>query len=101
LEKRSIHINVFGRQFPVSADADEAILIEKAAQAVNAKIKAFKAEYKTQDDLAIAVMCCLDIMTEYLTHKNKAQHQTQSALRQLSLLEQRLDTAISEAAIAD
>jgi cell division protein ZapA (FtsZ GTPase activity inhibitor) len=98
LEKRSIHINVFGRQFPASVSAEEALLVEKAAQSVNAKIKAFKAEYKNQDDLDIAVMCCLDIMTEYLTYKTRTQAEVEAATRQLSTLEHALDRAITQSA---
>ena len=74
MEKHSININIFGRQFPAKVDSEEAAVIEEAARTINAKIKAFKAEYKIQDDLDISIMCCLDIMTEYLTYK--AKHRT-------------------------
>ncbi|MDX1907941.1 MAG: cell division protein ZapA [Bacteroidia bacterium] len=93
MDKRSIVINVLGRQFPASVDEEEAAVIEKAEQSINAKIRAFKAAYKTQDDLDIAIMCCLEIMTEFLTHQMKAERHLQTALKQLSLLEKKLDTS--------
>jgi cell division protein ZapA (FtsZ GTPase activity inhibitor) len=95
LEKRSLTISVFGRQFPAKVDSEEAVVIEKAARAINAKIKAFKAEYKTQDDLDIAIMCCLDIMTEYLSHKVQSERQSEEILTELSRLEEKLDTSLT------
>lgn len=91
MDKHAITITVFGRQFPARVDSDEAAVIQEAAQLINAKIKAFKAEYKHQDDLNIAIMCCLDIMTEYLTHRQQSRHQVQSVLHELSDLETKLE----------
>ena len=94
MEKKSININIFGRQFPARVDSEEAAVIEEAAARINAKIKAFKAEYKTQDDLDIAIMCCLDIMTEYLTHKSKDDQKEQDVLNELAILEQKLNYSL-------
>lgn len=94
MEKHSITINVFGRQFPARVDKEEKAVIQEAAQSINSKIKAFKAQYKTQDDLDIAIMCCLDIMTEYLAHKAKARRQADTFLQELSHLEQKLDDTL-------
>ena len=95
LEKRSLTISVFGRQFPARVDSEEAAVIEEAARVINAKVKAFKAEYKTQDDLDIAIMCCLDIMTEYLSHKVQSQQQSEEILTELSRLEEKLDATLA------
>jgi len=95
LEKRSLTISVFGRQFPARVDSEEAAVIEEAARVINAKVKAFKAEYKTQDDLDIAIMCCLDIMTEYLSHKVQTQQQSEAILTELSRLEEKLDATLT------
>jgi cell division protein ZapA (FtsZ GTPase activity inhibitor) len=94
LEKHSIILNIFGRQFPARVDLEEAAVIEKAADAINAKIKAFKAQYKTQDDLDIAIMCSLDIMTEFLKEKARSDRESDQLLEELSQLEQRLDTSL-------
>lgn len=95
LEKRSLTISVFGRQFPARVDSEEAAVIEEAARVINAKVKAFKAEYKTQDDLDIAIMCCLDIMTEFLSHKVQSQQQSEEILTELSRLEEKLDATLT------
>ncbi len=94
LEKQSIVVNIFGRQFPARVDNDEAAVIQEAAQSINGRIKAFKAQYKTQDDLDIAIMCCLEIMTEHLKDKAHTARQTDTALESLDALEQRLDSSI-------
>lgn len=72
-------------------DKEEAAVIQEAAGRINAKIKAFKAEYKNQDDLNIAIMCCLDIMTEFLAQERKQDSQLQAVLHEISTLEEKLD----------
>ncbi|MCI4669435.1 MAG: cell division protein ZapA [Bacteroidia bacterium] len=94
MEKHSIIITVFGRQFPAKVDTEEAAVIKDAAERINAKIKAFKAEYKNQDDLNIAIMCCLDIMTEFLSEKRKQETEFQTLLNEVSSLDEKLDQAI-------
>lgn len=94
MEKQSIILNIFGRQFPAVVDKEESAVIEQSAETINAKIKAFKAQYKTQDDLDIAIMCCLEVMTEYLKEKARSQRQSETLLQQLSQLEQRLDISL-------
>ncbi|MEM7655913.1 MAG: cell division protein ZapA [Bacteroidota bacterium] len=94
MDKYSITINVFGRQFPAKVDQEEAAVIQEASQVINAKIKAFKAQYKTQDDLDIAIMCCLDIMTEHLKQKAKTRREAETFQEQLSLLESKLDETL-------
>ncbi|MDX2247665.1 MAG: cell division protein ZapA [Bacteroidia bacterium] len=94
MDKKSININIFGRQYPARVDSEEAAVIEESARLINARIKAFRAEYKTQDDLDIAIMTCLDIMTEYLTHKANSQQSTAALLNELSILEQKLDFSL-------
>ncbi len=94
MEKQSIILNIFGRQFPAVVDKEEAAVIERSAETINAKIKAFKAQYKTQDDLDIAIMCCLEIMTEYLKDKARSQRESEMLLQNLSQLEERLDVSL-------
>jgi len=66
LEKHSININILGRQFPATLDSDEAEVIQDAAKLINSKLRSYKAEYPSQDNLDLALMCCLEIMTEHL-----------------------------------
>ncbi|MEL6674400.1 MAG: cell division protein ZapA [Bacteroidota bacterium] len=94
MEKHSISINIFGRQFPAVVDEDEAAVIREAADTINAKIKAFKAQYPTQDDLDIAIMCCLETMTTYLSQQAKDEKQKTAALAELAELEQKLNKSL-------
>ncbi len=94
MEKHSITITVFGRQFPARVDTEEVAVIKEAAHRINAKIKAFRAEYKNQDDLNIAIMCCLEIMTEFLSEEQKKNNELQTVLNEVSALEEKLDHAI-------
>lgn len=94
MEKHSIHINILGRQFPAVVDAEEAAVIQEAVETINAKIREFKNEYSLQDNLNLVIMCCLDIMTEFLKYKAQNADQAHEVLNELSVLEQKLDTAL-------
>ena len=94
MEKQSIVINIFGRQFPVKVDREEAAVITDAAEVINNKLKAFKAQYKTQDDLDIAIMCCLDIMTASLKDQKRSEQEAQEALETLAHLEEKLSESM-------
>ena len=75
-------------------DSEEAAVIETAARTINEKIKSFKAQYATVDDLDIVIMCCLDIMTEQLKQQAKTQQQEEAVLTALTTLEKRLDDSL-------
>ncbi len=94
MKKQSIVVTVFGRQFPARVDSDEAAVIKHAAKTINAKIRAFKAEYKTQDDLDIAIMCCLDIMTEHLSQDLLEQKNEETLLKELTQLDEKLNRTL-------
>ncbi|RMG16071.1 MAG: cell division protein ZapA [Bacteroidetes bacterium] len=95
MESQSIILHIFGRKFPARVSREEAAAVKLAAEEIHAKMKAFKAEYTAQDDIDIAIMCCLDIMTEYLRFKTQTATQTASVLNELSVLEQKLDHTIA------
>ena len=54
-------------------------------------MRTFRTQYRMQDDLDIAIMCCLDIMTEYLTDKSRVEKEREKMLNELSVLEEKLD----------
>ena len=94
MEKHSIILHIFGRKFPARVSNEEAAVVQEAADVINKKMKAFKAEYTSQDSLDIAIMCCLDIMTEYLQFQNQGDKKKETILNELSILEQKLDHSI-------
>ncbi|MEL6191958.1 MAG: cell division protein ZapA [Bacteroidota bacterium] len=97
LEKHSIQVNIFGRQFPALVDKDEAAVIKEAAKIINAKLRAFKTEYRTQDDVDIAIMCCLDITTEYLKQKLLDDKKEKEIIQQIDQLDKKLSSASKRA----
>ncbi len=52
-------------------DREEAEVVEKAAKVLKDKIKAFKLEYRNQDDLNVVIMSCLDVLMEQFTHEKR------------------------------
>lgn len=73
---------------------EEAKVIKEAEAGINAKIRGFRANYTHQDDLDIALMTCLDIMTEFLSFRHQQSAETQEALHAIERLEAQLSAAI-------
>lgn len=88
METYAVNINILGRQFPAVVDREEAEVVEKAAQALKAKIKTFKNQYPHQDDLNILIMCSLDLMME--------QYKTQKRLEESNYLAEQAASALLE-----
>lgn len=95
MDRRSINIHIFGRQFPVRVTEEEATVIKAAAHGINSKIRTFRADYTHQDDIDIALMTCLDIMTEFLQYKADHEQEATEALHALESLDQEMDKALN------
>jgi cell division protein ZapA (FtsZ GTPase activity inhibitor) len=95
LEKQSIKINIFGRQFPVLVDKDEEAAVLQAAKLINDKMKAYKGAFTGQADLDLALMCCLDLTTEQLKQIQTFQQEADLAIKKLSALESKMDHSLS------
>lgn len=94
MERRSINIHIFGRQFPVRVTEEEAAVIKEAANGINTKIRAHRANYTHQDDLDIALMTCLEIMTEFLRFKSQQELDTGAALESLNRIGKELEDVL-------
>ena len=95
MEKHSININILGRQFPATVDSKEAEVIQDAAKLINHKLRSYKLEYSAQDELDIALMCCLEIMTEFLTYKVRDTRGFSQVKEELDQLNQQLDQTLA------
>lgn len=95
MDRRSINIHIFGRQFPLRVTEEEAAVIKAAANGINSKIRTFRADYTHQDDVDIALMTCLDIMTEYLQYKADKEQEASEALHALKSLDEEMDKALN------
>jgi cell division protein ZapA (FtsZ GTPase activity inhibitor) len=90
--KESIKVSLSGRSFPVIVDEDEAAAIREAARMINEKIGFFRLEYGMREETDIALMCCLEIATDFLKHKRQAEiFDTTTLVQKLSILEKHLD----------
>lgn len=69
-------------------------MVKEAAGGINSKIRTFRANYTHQDDVDIALMACLDIMTEYLRYKAGKEEEANEAMESLTRLEKELDNAM-------
>ena len=75
-------------------DSEEAAVIQEAAKAINTKIKDYKTQYKGQQDIDLAIMCCLEIMTERLKSETQARIKTEIALNELDALNKKLEHSL-------
>lgn len=100
MERRSVNIHIFGRQFPIRVTDEEATVIKEAAAGINTKIRAFRADYTHQDDLDIALMACLDIMTEFLKFRKSQEQETHQLMHALQRLEQEMDKSLTPPSVS-
>ena len=94
MEKHSININLLGRQFPATVDSDEAEVIQDAAELINKNLRSYKVEYASQDDLDLALMCCLEIMTDFLKYKLRDTREYTQVQQELDQLNKQLDQTL-------
>ena len=69
-------------------------MIQDAAKVINKKLRSYKLEYSSQDDLDIALMCCLEIMTEFLTYKVQDTRGFTQVREELDQLNEQLDQTL-------
>lgn len=96
MEQHSISINIFGRKFPMKVDADEVAPIQEAARLINEQISSFRSVYKTQDDLNIALMCCLKIASDYVRQQSQEDDIVHVASDKLTQIQARLAQVLEE-----
>ena len=96
MDQQSISINIFGRRFPMKVNAEEEVVVKEAARMINEQISAFKSIYTTQDDLNIALMCCLKITSDLIRDQKGEEADAEEVLNTLASLEESLDQALKE-----
>ena len=96
MENQSIKINIFGRQLPVTADdKEEGDMIKQAADILNRRMRSFSSKFSKQDEMDIALMCCLEVMVEHIKVTQVQGVQSDTILNELSILEQKLVGALA------
>ncbi|MGE0635524.1 MAG: cell division protein ZapA [Bacteroidia bacterium] len=87
----SIKVNIAGRMYPLTVDSREEAQLQKAADELAKKLKAFEQSYAVRDKQDLLAMCALQYATEAL----KQQEQTNEHITQrLTKLEQEVTSAL-------
>ena len=91
MEKQSIKITILGRNYSVLAHRDEVAVVQQAAKHINDKIKQFRLEFSSRDELDIALMVSLDIANTLMQKQNEQIQVPQELTQRLTALETVLD----------
>ncbi len=87
----SIKVNIAGRMYPLTVDGREEAQLQKAADELAKKLKAFEQSYAVRDKQDLLAMCALQYATEAL----KQQEETNEHITQrLTKLEQEVTSAL-------
>jgi cell division protein ZapA (FtsZ GTPase activity inhibitor) len=93
LDKQSVKLTLFGRHFTVLVQPNEVSAVHEAAKQINDRIKQFRLDFNTRDELDIALMVSLGFANE-LIQKNQAVTEVPLELsNRLTALESKLDIA--------
>lgn len=74
MEKREITVKILNRSFPVLVNQKEEESVLKAARMIEQKLVSYQNKFNLHDQIALTVMCCLEIATdlELLRQDNEA-----------------------------
>jgi cell division protein ZapA len=87
----SIKVNIAGRMYPLTVDGREEAQLQKAADELAKKLKAFEQSYAVRDKQDLLAMCALQYATEVL----KQQEETnEHIVQRLTKLEQEVTSAL-------
>lgn len=80
----------------MTVSVQEAVAVQEAARMINDQISTFKEMYANQDDLNIAIMCCLKIATDSVKQGSSSGNTEKKALETLNALEKQLDNVLEQ-----
>jgi len=90
----SIKITIAGRVYPLTVDASEKELVEKAAERVDNSIRMFMKSYAVKDKQDLLAMTALQMATS--ANKNDGESGLQHTINKLRSLEQLLDAHLAD-----
>lgn len=62
----SIKVQIGNRTYPLKVSGDQELVLQKAAQVVNARLKEYETTFKIKDPQDLLAMCALQIAAEQL-----------------------------------
>lgn len=90
-----VKINIAGRQYPLTIDADEEIAVREAGKEINQMIESFEKKYAVTDKQDAIAMAALQIAAKYSSLKRSGlgfNKETNEKLEDLTqLIERELD----------
>lgn len=87
----SIKVNIAGRMYPLTVDGREEAQLQKAADELAKKLKAFEQSYAVRDKQDLLAMCALQYATEALKQQEDT---TEHIVQRLTTLEQEVTGAL-------
>lgn len=91
----TIKVNVFNRQFPVSASGQEVVRVRELVKQMDAKAKEFRKKFAVKDDLDLAVMCAIHFGTQNTIVQDNGDI-SETKEEKLSQIESLLDKALKK-----
>lgn len=79
-----------GRQFPVTVEESETVAVQQSADIVNERLRALRKTYVRQDDLDIALMCCLQLASDLVAVQQEAAGRNSDTKKSVAELNTRL-----------
>ena len=76
-------------------ESEEVSAVQAAARMINEELQELKTLYSRQDDLSIAIMCCLKIATEHAKQIESNEKLSVEMQESLDKIEQQLDKTLS------
>lgn len=95
MEKYEKIIRILGRSFPLRVSPSEEVVIDAAVQLIQDTLHDYKTKYNINDDLNLAIMCCIKLAVDFIEEK-KGNQQFQGDLSlKLMELNRALETTLS------
>ncbi|MFZ9055622.1 MAG: cell division protein ZapA [Flavobacteriales bacterium] len=94
----TIRLNIAGREYPLSAAANEVESLRQAADAINAQFDAFRQQFQVDDPVDLLAMTALQLTSSGLDRNDKkvepSKALTDDSLKHIEHLRQRIHKAL-------
>jgi cell division protein ZapA (FtsZ GTPase activity inhibitor) len=85
-ETISIKVQIGNRTYPLKISGDQEMVLQKAAQVVNSRLKEYETTFKIKDPQDLLAMCALQIAAEQLGAGKQVEHNEADIKKELNTL---------------
>lgn len=82
------------RPYPLLVKAEEEEAVRRAAKMINERIKQYKDQFSVQDELDLAIMCCLELATDNINQAGKNRSREDLLIDKAQRVDDALNTSI-------